>query len=189
MSGNYRVRVCNGLSLTLQCIGGRGTCLNLCHCLCVIWRYLENVALKGSRSGQAEPAPDSNANVRLVIPGLEALNENLSETFNVSECVAGLSHNLKKDLSLYESKAAGFRLKMANDTVPNNQGEKVLNIPDPLEFWIGQVMYLFIITHAVRNFIFVFRNRQKTSSLPCRSWLRISWLCPARVSLVKGVCV
>ena len=107
----------------------------------------------------------------------------------MSECVAGLSHNLKKDLSLYESKAAGFRLKMANDTVPNDQGEKVLNIPDPLEFWIGQVMYLFIITHAVRNFIFVFRNRQKTSSLPCRSWLRISWLCPARVSLVKGVCV
>ena len=72
-----------------------------------------------------------------------AATDNLSETFNVTECVAGLAHNLKKDLSLYEAKAAGFRLKMAHDTVTNDQGEKVLNIPDPLEFWIGQVMYYY----------------------------------------------
>ena len=105
---------------------------------------LENVVLKGRRGTQTQPVPDGNANVRFVIPGLEALNDNLSETFNVSECVAGLAHNLKKDLSLYEAKAAGYRLKVANDTVPNEQGEKVLNIPDPLEFWIGQVTYLLL---------------------------------------------
>ena len=109
----------------------------------MLFCYLGNVVLKGSRVAQAESAPDNNANVRFVIPGLGALTDNLSETFNVTECVAGLAHNLKKDLSLYEAKAAGFRLKMAHDTVTNDQGEKVLNIPDPLEFWIGQVMYYY----------------------------------------------
>ena len=102
---------------------------------------VENVVLKGRRVGQTDSFPDNNSNVQLVIPGLGALTDSLSDTFNVSECVGGLTHNLKKDLSLYEAKAAGFRLKLAHDTVPNDKGEKVLNITDPLEFWISQVMY------------------------------------------------
>ena len=100
---------------------------------------VENVVLKGRRVG--EPISDNNSNVQLVIPGLGALTDSLTETFNVAECVPGLAHSLKKDLSLYEAKAAGFRLKLAHDTVPNDKGEKVLNISDPLEFWIGQVTY------------------------------------------------
>ncbi len=104
-----------------------------------MFNVVGNVVLKGRRGSQ--PAPDNNANVRFVIPGLGALTDPLSETFNVSECVQGLAHNLKKDLSLYEAKAAGFRLKLAHDTTPNDKGEKVLdNIPDPLEFWISQVI-------------------------------------------------
>lgn len=125
-----------------------GSCSNLCFCLgyrnftlC----NLENVALKGRRVGQTESASasDNNANVRFVIPGLEALTDPLSETFNVtgSGCVQGLSYNLKKDLSLYEAKASGFRLMLANDTDTNENGEKKLsNLPDPLGFWISQVM-------------------------------------------------
>ena len=95
--------------------------------------------------GQTEPVPpDNNANVRFIIPGLGALTDPLSETFNVSECVGGIAHNLKKDLSLYEAKAAGFRLKLAHDTVPDEKGDKVLTMPDPLDFWISQVIYSLI---------------------------------------------
>ena len=91
-----------------------------------------------------DPVPDNNSNVRFIIPGLGALTDPLSQTFNESQCVGGITHNLKKDLALYEAKAAGFRMKLASDTALNAKGEKVLTIPDPLEFWISQVMYSFI---------------------------------------------
>ena len=54
---------------------------------------------------------------------------------------------------------------------------------------LDQPSNVFKITHFTENYISLFRNRQKTSSLLWPSLPRICWLCRVPVSPVRGVCI
>ena len=101
----------------------------------------ENLTLNliGRAATQVPVEQDCNQNVQLEIPGLELFSESISDTFNVSQCVQGLSLNLTKDMAFYETKAGGYRLKVMYETLPNEEGKRVPKLEDPLHFWFAQV--------------------------------------------------
>ena len=103
-----------------------------------------------------------STSVRVVIPGLAALSEDLSQTFNISDAAHTKALKVARDMELYERRASSYRAtlilekqaeqeakkQMMRETGADNnndeeQEEIVLDETlDPLDFW-NKVSYFF----------------------------------------------
>ena len=86
-----------------------------------------------------------------VIPGLSSLSGLLTRSLSpASTSVQGITHNLDKDLPLYEHKAKLYMDHLSEQAPTREDGVKELSQPCPLRFWFGQVyldvseMYIYL---------------------------------------------
>ena len=91
-----------------------------------------------------------STSVRVVIPGLGSLSQELSQTFNISDAAHNKSLKVARDMELYEKRASNYRAtllmerqeqmraKNAEDGENNGNVQEEIVLPDnldPLDFW------------------------------------------------------
>ena len=121
------------------------------------------------------PTSAPSTSVRVVIPGLASLSQDLSQTFNISDAANNKSLKLARDLELYEKRSNNYRAtlllaaqkeddakrqaaaeakrKRSEDGENNEEEEEeeeaaaeiVLESLDPLDFWTKVSSLIFIL--------------------------------------------
>ena len=151
----------------------------------VIFRLSSFISEHVSTSDDSEisTASSSSNSVRVVIPGLSALSQDLSQTFNISDAAHSKALKVARDMELYEKRASNYRAtlllvkqKEAEAKKQNridegleeedNNNEQVSEVVldetlDPLDFWIKvscRVSFFIALFHK-----FIIRRIRKTT--------------------------